>query len=100
MAGLRDRARDLRQLQLVREEPRRDVPARLPPVEDDEPEEREGERDRAVETVEHPGHSCGGAEDDDRVEVGLAPDEAAGDPGCGAGAHDGVEPIARLRSGS
>src|SRR5439155_668297 len=50
--GLGDRPRDLCELELVGEEPRRDVAARLPAVEHTKPEEGAGERDRPVEAID------------------------------------------------
>src|SRR5947208_5437663 len=51
MAGLRDRAGELRQLELVTEQPRRAVAPCLPRVDDAEPEKHREERKRGEEPV-------------------------------------------------
>src|SRR4051812_29462124 len=52
MAGRGDRPRQLRQLELVAEEPRRHPLPRLEPVYGAEPEIEAGERDRAQQAVD------------------------------------------------
>ena len=99
VACLRDRARDLRELQLVREQPRRHVPAGLPAVQDDEQEIGDRERKRLVEPVGL-ASLVHGAQHDQRVEIGLSPDESAGDVGGLAGADDRRPAGRRGRSGS
>ena len=75
---------------------------RLPEEQREQREERDHERDGGEVAVEErplgreASTSLGaGAEHDARIEVDLAPDEPAVDPGVGAGVDDRVEAIAR-----
>ena len=112
VAGRGDRARDLRPLELVGEDPGRLARPGLDAVEDEDDERERDQRERRrtrsrlvggragaagarAEAVVTPRSFRRGAEDHARIEVDLAPDEPAGDLGRRAGVDDRVERLAR-----
>ena len=109
MAGRGDRARELRPLELVGEEPRRLPRPRLDEVEGRRRAGRAPRRGRRQDPVEPACAPRGGSprprprpcslgrrtEHDARIEVDLAPHELACDAGLRARVDDRVEPLAR-----